>query len=180
MALLSARGLTVAAVCAAALSLRGSEAAAAGTPHEYAVKAAYLYRFSFFVEWPDSAFEDSESPLLIGVLGGDPFKAALDRTLEGKKMKGRSVKTRRFAHARELEYCHILYVGDADRATVEQALSRVRGKSTLVVGDDEDFLARGGVIQFVERSAKIRFRIDHAVARRSGLRISSKLLQLAE
>ena len=178
MAVLTARHLALVAVFVAASTQL--HPVAAGTPHEHAVKAAYLYRFSFFVEWPDSAFKSDESPLVLGVLGGNSFKAALDRMLKGKKMKGRSVKTRQFADPRDLDYCHILYVGDEDRTMIEQTLNQVRGESTLVVGDGKDFLAHGGVIQFVERNERIRFRIDNAAARRSGLRISSKLLQLAE
>ena len=179
MALLRARYLALVAVLAAS-TLLGPVMASAGTPHEHAVKAAYLYRFSFFVEWPGTAFASDASPLVIGVIGRDPFKAALDRTLKGKTMKGRSVKTRRFADPGMIENCHILYVGDEDGKMVEKVLRRVRGEPTLVVGNGKDFLARGGIIQFVEQSERIRFRIDNAAARRVGLRISSKLLQLAE
>ncbi len=165
---------------AVTLGLLCSAVVEARTPHEYALKAAYIYRFSFFVEWPDSAFADSEAPLTIGVIGGDPFKETLDRTLVGKTMKGRKVTTRLFTSSTDYAYCHILYVADENRGRVKQTLDRIKGAPTLAIGETNDFLTDGGAVQFVARDERIRFRIDNAVARRSGLRISSKLLQLAE
>jgi hypothetical protein len=170
MAILKA--LVLALLCCAAVEAR--------SPHEYDVKAAYIYRFSFFIDWPDSVFKDSKAPLTIGVVDSDGLKEALDRTLAGKKVKGRSITTRLFDGSKEPNYCHILYVSDTDRTTAKKTLDRIKGSPTLVVGEADDFLTDGGPIQFVAKDERIRFRIDNVVARRAGLRISSKLLQLAE
>ena len=149
-------------------------------PDEYDVKAVYLLKFGHFVRWPASAFADSSDPVVVGVVGQDPFDGKLKRTLEGRTLAGRPVELRRYTKPADLDSCHILFVGALDRTRVRATLERLRHQPTLTVGESEDFLDVGGTLQFIMRDDLVRFRIDGERARLAGLAISSKLLQLSE
>lgn len=177
MALLRSAVLGAAALAVLALATDGS---ARERPPEYEVKAAYLYKLSLFVQWPQEAFGDSAAPVVVGVLGRDPFGDALDRTLAGKHLRGRPFELRRYARPEDLEFCHILFFGEHNRSRVRQVLAQLKGKSTLTMGENDDFLADGGVLQFLTKQGTVRFRISNETARLAGLNISAKLLQLSE
>lgn len=149
-------------------------------PDEYAVKAVYLYKIGLFVRWPAEAFADSAQPLVVGVVGHDPFGQTLDRALAGKTLSGRKLELRRYRSAADLDTCHILFLGDQDKTSMRAALDRVRGQPTLTVGESEDFIDAGGTLRFLIRNNQVRFRVNGKQARLSGLDISSKLLQLSE
>jgi hypothetical protein len=147
-------------------------------PSEYQVKAAFLYNFTKFVEWPDSAFAGSDSPFVIGIVGRDPFGSILDRTVEGKTVVGRNFVVRRYRTAADMQPCHLLFISESENGRLAKVLQRV-GRHTLTVGDVDKFLQRGGAVNFVIESNKVRFEINLDAADRAGLRISSKLLALA-
>jgi len=145
---------------------------------EYLVKGAYLYKFGDFVEWPPSAFPEPESPFVVGVLGKDPFGPDLDAIVQGRTIQGRPVVIRRFAQVNEVRNAHILYIGTTRTINLEQILARLRNTSILTVSDE----SRGpvGIINFIMVGSKVRFEIYPKAATRAGLKVSSKLLDVAE
>lgn len=149
-------------------------------PDEYDVKAVYLYKIGLFVRWPESAFSDSTSPLVISVIGKDPFGAKLDRALVGKSLFGRSLEVRRHDSIDDLDTCHILFVADQDRHQTRAALSRFKDQATLIVGESDDFIKAGGDLQFLVRDDRVRFKVSDRRARQAGLDVSAKLMQLSE
>lgn len=152
---------------------------AQGTAGEYEVKAAFLYNFGKFVEWPAEAFASPSTPLTLCVVGTDPFGEILDRTVSGKTINGRAIAARRLGKGDELRTCHILFISPSERQAIAEILAHVRGHAVLVVGETEGLAARGGMFNFVVESNRVRFEANPAAAERCGLRISSKLLALA-
>ncbi len=165
------------------LLLTGGRPATAQRPlvtSEYAVKAAFLYNFAKFVEWPADAFRSPREPMVLCLLGEEPFGRELDRTVEGKTVSGRQLIVRRLAKPAGLEECRILFVSASEGPRLDQVLAAVGDRAVLTVGEDEAFARAGGIISFVVRQSRVRFQIDRAAAARSGLSISSQLLELAE
>jgi hypothetical protein len=140
---------------------------------EYQVKAAYISKLSPFIDWPSSAFAGSNAPLVICVVGHDPFGAALDRAVEGVRDRDHPLQVRRLSAPDP--GCHILFAGDT--AMAEQAIEQMRSRPVVTV-TDSGRPARG-MISFVVAANHVRFDIDAAAAERAGLRFSSKLLALA-
>ncbi len=164
----------LAALClATALPVRASE-----TAPEYQVKAVFLFNFAQFVEWPADAFADAKAPLVIGVLGDDPFGDYLDKLVQGEKVGQRPLQVRRFARAAEITGCHILFVSPGFD-DFERVAASLRGRSVLTVGDRDNFSRLGGMVRFVTVNGKIRLRINVVAAQEAGLLISSKLLRSA-
>ncbi|HEX9943461.1 MAG TPA: YfiR family protein [Thermoanaerobaculia bacterium] len=184
MALLSRR-LPGAAQAAALLLLAGGLAAATAAAQplatsEYAVKAAFLYNFARFVEWPATAFRGPRDPMTFCVLGEDPFGGELDQMISGKTVMGRQIVVRRVAQLAGLEECRILFVSSSERPRLAQVLAAVGDRAVLTVGEEESFVRAGGIIGFVIRQNRVRFQVDRGAAARAGLAISSQLLELAE
>lgn len=148
-------------------------------PTEYEIKAAFLYNFAKFVEWPAAAFSDSLAPFVIGIVGPDPFGPQIDRALDGKTVHGRPLAVRRFPTAARSGGAPLLYFGDTDTTAVRRGLRSLAGSPVLTVGEAEAFLDLGGAIRFVLESNKVRFEIDVGAAEAARLKISSKLLRLA-
>ena len=158
-----------------ALVLGLAAPAAAVEQAEYAVKAAFLSKFAFYVEWPPGAF-GAGTPLMLCVVGDDPFGNYLDEAVAGQQVEGRSMVVRRLKSVSRDSGCHIAYVGSEPRpGAVSDAL---RGSPTLVVTDAQT-TAAGGAIHFVLKDNRVRFTIDDEAAAQSGLAVSSKLLSLA-
>jgi hypothetical protein len=146
---------------------------------EYEVKAAYMVNFARFTEWPREAFAGEASAVLIGVVGRDPFGEALDKTLAGQKVGARPFEIRRGKRLADVGECHLLFISDADRERVEDALIALRGRHVVTVSDYLEFAAMGGVIGFYAEGKKIRFEVNPRAAERQGVKLSSKLLRLA-
>jgi len=163
------RILVAACVCTCLVT-----AAAQDVPLEYRVKAAYLYNFTRFVEWPASAFDASDS-FTICLAEVNPFGPSLAATLAGETAAGRPLVARVVDDA--ATGCHVLFVPASVSAAPH--LRRVRGEPVLTVGESRDFLELGGIIRFVQQNGKIRFEISQDNAARSQLTISSRLLKLA-
>ncbi len=171
-------GRLVAILLAVAWVLAGPAAAATVLPQsplEYAVKANYLVRFSAFVEWPPRAFADARAPVVICVAGRDPFGATLDRAARGQTAYGRPLAVRRPATREATAGCHILYAG----AGAETLIPAAAGQTGLLLVTDSAIAPERGMVHFVLSDARVRFHIDQQAATRSGLAISSRLLNLA-
>lgn len=141
------------------------------------VKAVFLFNFTQFVTWPPAAFNDSNAPFVIGVLGTDPFGAYLDNVVLGEKMGGHPIVVRRFEEAKDVRNCHILFIRKSNAAEIARSLA---SQPMLTVSDADRFATDGGMIRFYIENNKIRLRINIAAAKAAGLSISSKLLRLAD
>ena len=146
---------------------------------EYRVKAAFLLSFGKFVEWPASAFAGTNAPLVIGVVGRDPFHGDLERIVEGRQISGHPLVIRQIAASSELKECHLLFISASEKPRLKDHLRAVQGASVLTVSETDQFLKAGGIINFVVENEKIRFEINDAAANQVRLKISSKLLALA-
>lgn len=147
---------------------------------EYQVKAAYLFNFSQFVEWPAAAFGSPTAPFVIGIVGEDPFEGALDSVVRGEKLDGHPLLVRRFANADEVTDCNIVFVARGQAALLDDTLRALRGRHVLTVTDAPGAEDRGAMIVLFTDNNRIRMRINLAAARASRLTISSKLLRPAE
>jgi hypothetical protein len=169
------------AVCAllSAAGWRPMRAADDEAPTESDVKAAMIYNFAQFIEWPESSLKSSSGPFVIGVFGEDPVESVLEDTLKGETFERRAVQVRRLSAPNDARQCDILFVSSSEKKRTAEILESIRGKGTLTIGDTEDFISLGGMIAFTKQGNKIRFQINPDAAARSGLKISSKLLRLA-
>lgn len=146
---------------------------------EYPVKAAYLYKFGPFVEWPPTAVGGPVEPVNLCVVGHDPFGRLLDQTVDGKTVGARPIAVRRLQRLDRGSGCHIAYVSGSSSQSVAAALAAADGAGVLTVTDASRPGAARGMIHFVVRDDRVRFHIDDRAAARSGITISSKLLSLA-
>lgn len=162
------------------LLMFGTPLCSAATAPEYQVKAAFLFNFTQFVEWPAAAFGSADSPLVIGVLGRDPFGGFLDETVRGESVNQRNLQVRRFARVEDVNNCQMLFISNSETEHMAEILGKLKGKSILTVGETEDFARRGGVIRFATVANKIRLNINVEAAKEASLTISSKLLRPAE
>src|SRR5579864_1476317 len=147
---------------------------------EYELKAAMLYNLTQFVEWPASAFPNPKAPILLCILGRDPFGVSLSSTVPKDTVNGRPVLILRTQREDEVRSCHVLYISTSERKSTAQIFSTLNGSSVLTVGEIPHFAARGGMVQFALEDQQIRFDINVDAASRAGLKISSKLLMLAQ
>lgn len=153
--------------------LLGAGAPAADVPLEYRVKAAYLFNFTKFVEWPEEALPP-EGQITICVAGTDPFGGALIETVRGESVDGHALAARTVT---DVAGCHVLFVpADVPAAPL---LGETRTRPVLTVGESPGFLEQGGIVNFILHDGKVRFQISHDAATRAQLRISSRLLRLS-
>jgi hypothetical protein len=149
---------------------------------EYLIKAGFIFNFAKFVEWPSSAFAQPDSPIVIGILGSDPFGTIIDRIVQDKKIGTRGFVVKRLkwgTDLKELKECKILFVGASEKAHVDELVQIVRGLPILTVGETLGFAERGGVIRFVLEANRVRFEVNVVAAQQADLTISSRLLTLA-
>jgi hypothetical protein len=147
---------------------------------EYDVKAAYLYNFARFVEWPAAApHRQSEATLDICVLGQDPFGTRLDAMMADATVRGRKLATRRLTSATAAAGCHVLFVSASERQEVTQILATLARADVLTVSDMPEFVRLGGMLQFVVQGNRVRFDVNLAACEAAGLRVSSDLLRVA-
>jgi hypothetical protein len=145
----------------------------------YQVKAVFLFNFTQFVDWPPRAFPEANSPLIIGILGNDPFGPYLDATVANENIKGHPLVVRRSHEVEDLEQCQILYISPSFK-NIEKLISKLNGRSILTVSDAPNFIQQGGMIKFLTVDNKIHLQINPKKAEAAGISISSKLLSLAE
>ncbi|OLC94498.1 MAG: hypothetical protein AUH86_14365, partial [Acidobacteria bacterium 13_1_40CM_4_58_4] len=143
-------------------------------------KAAFLFNFTKFVEWPDRSFEDAHAPIVIGIIGDDPFGDSLLRIVAGQKVQGRAIVIIKYRRGDDLRHCHILFISGSERQHSAQILTSVQPASVLTVSDMDGFADAGGMMQFVMQENRVRFVVNLDVATQNKLRVSAKLLALAQ
>ena len=146
---------------------------------EYEVKVAFLYNFAKFVEWPPESFKNETSPFVLGILGTDPFGAALEN-LKDKTVRGRKLIIRKLAHLENFEECHILFISGSEKSNLRNLLATLKNHNILTVSDMEKFALQGGMLGLVNVDEKINFEINIDMVSRSKLKLSSQLLKLAK
>jgi hypothetical protein len=147
---------------------------------EYQVKAAYIYNFAKFIEWPPDAVRTEEKAFAITVLGEDPFGAVLDDTLRGRTINAQRIVLRRAARAEDVGDSRIVFISDSEQENLSRILKKLAGAAILTVGEMDHFAERGGIICFkTDFKDRIRLEINAAVAEQARLKISSELLKLA-
>jgi hypothetical protein len=171
---LSSLGISSALAFALCLNLQAQSPAT-----EYQVKAAYLLNFGKFVTWPASTVAVNPEPFSICVLGEDPFGSVLDSTVRGEKIDGRSVVAKRIRDAGEASACNILFISRSEQGQVRKIASSLGKSGVLTVSDSQDFINRGGAIQFTLSGNRVRFEVSLDAAREAGLGLSSELLKVA-
>lgn len=143
----------------------------------YAVKGAYLFKFCAFVEWPPTAFSSANSPIVIGIIGDDPFGEQLDRLVAGRTIEGRSIVVRHALRLEQIQSVHVLFIGQSEKARLPAIRAALQGGSVLTVAD---FWHPDVIITFLIDRNKVRFEINLAQAEKSELKLSSKLLSVAK
>ena len=150
-------------------------------PHgEYDLKAAFLFNFAKFIDWPGGSFPSPQTPFTICVLGRDPFGHALDDDLHGKMIRDQPLAVRRLKDKTEARSCQMVFVSSAESVHLTELLESLRGASVLLVGETSGFAAAGGTIELTVEDNRVRFTINVDAAGRAGLTFSSKLLALAK
>lgn len=146
---------------------------------EYQLKAAYLCNFAEFITWPESAFTNTTSPLVVGVLGADPFGAYLDEAAKGKTTGSHPLAVRRSRQLADLVDCHILFVSNSEASKLGEVLRTVRERPVLTVSDVPSFLIEGGIIKLSTLEKKVRFEVNLDAAAAANLHFQARLLRLA-
>jgi hypothetical protein len=149
------------------------------SPTEFQVKAAYLFNFLKFVEWPDDPGGDPHAKWVIGFVGDTPIGDELTRLAVGKNVLGRDLLVKKFQEADNLRGCNILFISESEKKRLPSILAPLRGSSVLTVADMDNFIGGGGMIQFMVEDARVRVAIDMGATSRAHLKVSSKLLALA-
>ena len=177
--------------------IAGDVRADSAPSQEYKIKAAFLYNFIKFVDWPKEKIGDANEPITLGIIGKDPFGKAFE-PVKDKKVKGKKVTVKRFKSVVELKRlgekgkeelnkqteatkkCHLLYVCSSEKESLKDIIKTVKDRPVLTVADTAGFLKAGGIINFVMDEQKVRFEISTVAAKRSKLKIRSQLLRLAK
>jgi hypothetical protein len=167
-------------IAAAALLLMAPLQVATSSQSEYALKAVFVYNFCRFIDWPDSAFASPSEPLIIGIIGDDPFGSLLNEAVEGEKYHNRPIRIDHFRTPADIKRCHLLFVSHVGAGRLDPILAAVAGKNVVTVSETEDFLNRGGMITLTTEQNRVRLRINPAALQAANLAVSSKLLRVAE
>jgi hypothetical protein len=170
------RAVWVMGVVVLLLNGAGAQAPTAG---EYQVKAAFLYNFAKFVEWPPRSFPDASAPLRICVLGRDPFGEELRNITKERIVNGHKLEVSAVFELQVARTCHILFIASSETAQLKQIFESLRGSDALTVGDSKGFVEQGGMINFVLEKNRVQFEVNRKAAEQGGLKISSKLLSVA-
>ena len=147
---------------------------------EYSVKLGFLYNFTKFVEWPSDSFRDPGAPLVICIVGHDPFRQDLEGELRTRKVGDHPVEVRTRTPSDRLNVCHIVFVPVTEKNQCDRILRDLKGSRTLTVGETEGFAVLGGIINLTIQDNKVHFEINRLAADRAGLKIGSKLLGIAK
>jgi len=148
-------------------------------PTEYQIKAAFLYNFVKFIQWPTQAYASPTSPTVIGVLGENVYGDDLEKTIHDKVLKHHPLQFKQFDSVAAVTNCQVLFISASEKGRFPEILEALRGKSILTVSESDRFIPDGGMINFIIVGRKVRFQINNAPSRTAGLTISSDLLNLA-
>ena len=178
-------GLLIVLTCLLSAMAMGSHAAGADSPDssEYLIKAGFIYNFAKLVEWPTTAFPQPDSPIVIGILGNDPFGGTLDKIVADKKIDGRGFVVKRVKWSKDfkdIKDCNILFVSLSEKEHIDSVVEAMKGLPILTIGDAPGFARRGGIINFTLEDNKVRFEVNVEAAKHADLTISSRLLTLAK
>ena len=165
---------------ALALAMLFSRSAQAGEFTESRVKALFLLKFAQYVEWPAGAMADTNAPIVIGVVGSDHVGDELSEAIQGKTVNGHGFEIRRLAADADPGGCQILFISDRAASEVGRILGKAAGQPILTVGEDSAFAENDGMIDFVRKEENVRLEINVSSAKKAGLKISSKLLSVAD
>ena len=166
-------------IATALAALLAAPAPGASAREEYELKAAFLLNFAKFVEWPVGAYASAGAPLTLCSYGEDPFEGRLLAVARGKTVNGRPLEVRQITAPEEAAACQVVFVPDPQTRRLREIAEGARKHPVLIVGESSNFAERGGMINFVVEAEHVRFQINPSAASACGLRISSKLLQLA-
>lgn len=173
--------LVVSLLCIAWMeTVRSEESIVPPAASERSVKAAFLFKFLSYVEWPALAFSAPEAPIVIGVVNADDIAAELSQITASRTANGRPVVVRRLREGESFAGLHVLYIGRSDAAHVASLVRAVQQRPVLTVGDVRGGTEHGIMINFVEVEGRVRFDIATDAAERSGLKLSSRLLSVAQ
>jgi hypothetical protein len=149
-------------------------------PTEYKVKAAYLFNFARFVEWPTETLPDPTTPIVIGILGKDRFTATLQESLVGATVEGHPIQVRNLILLNEADQVHILFIARSEEDEMSFILQTMRHKPVLTVSDLNQFLDMGGMVRFTVDKSRVKFTVNLPVVQKSNLKVSSQMLQYAK
>jgi len=162
------------AVCFVAIAAQAQSAT------EYQVKAAFLFNFAKFVEWPADAFPGADAPLQICVLGQDPFGHEFEEMIADKTVNAHRIEIIHPSGVPQAKACQVIFVASSERQQAREILRGLRGASVLSVGDTSGFAKMGGIINFVLDDGRVRFEVNVKAAERAHLKISARLLTIAK
>jgi hypothetical protein len=171
--------LTKTVVLLVSLLLIGLVGRAQSPPSEYQIKAAFIYNFARFVEWPTQSYGAPDSPMIVGLLGENDFGDNLAQIINGKVIKGHPLQFKEFKSLAEATNCQVLFISKSEQNDFPKIITQLQGNNILTVSDGDNFIGAGGMIDLVIVDQKIRFQINDEAAKKAGLTISSKLLSLS-
>ena len=146
---------------------------------EYQVKAVFLLNLTNFIRWPEESFSSPKAPFRILVLGDDPFKAVLDKTVKGESVQGHPIVIVRRTYREGLQPCHLLFISPSLKRKVPDILTNIKSFNTLTVGDHPGFCRQGGMINLIFKNNRVQIESNVKEAEQSGLQINSKLLRIS-
>jgi hypothetical protein len=169
------------AACVLCITLATPAGAQSGSSDsaEYLIKAGFTYNFAKLMEWPPNAFPQPDSPIVIGILGNDPFHGTLDEVLAGKRVNARAFVVKHLRWGMEFRDCNMLFVSASESAHLDEIFHLVKGLPILTIGDTPNFARRGGIINFILEDDKVHFEVNVDAAKQANITISSRLLSLA-
>lgn len=147
---------------------------------EYQLKAAFLYNFAKFVEWPAPPEQQEQDVFVIGIFGDDPFGNDIDTLLMNKTVKEKKIEIKRFNSIKNITPCHILFINPSEIDRLDEIMEHLKGRGVLTVSEASVFTTNGGMINFVMEDNKVRFEINKQATDKAGLTLSSQLLKLAK
>jgi len=169
----------VAIACLVGAAAAPAFAQSASTVTERGIKAAFVYKFLGYVEWPPAAFPQPDAPIVVGVVGADDIAAELADAVRGRTVGTRPVEVRRLRPADPLTGLHALFIGASERARIAALARPALARGTLVITETDDALDQGSVINLVLVDGRVRFEVSLEAAERAGLRLSSRMLAVA-
>jgi hypothetical protein len=146
---------------------------------EYQVKAAFIFNFIKFTDWPATSFPAAESPIVIGIVGDDPFGNMLDEMVTGEVVHGRPISVKRFRVEDDLRLCQVVFISHSETEHLPTLLSRLKGNPALTISDINGFAQQGGMVSLLVVQKTVKLEINRAVAEEACVQISGKLLNLA-
>ncbi len=165
------------ALCAMLLG-SGTHLAAQSVSKEYQIKAAFIFNFAQFVQWPATVMTNADTPFSIGVLGEDPFGKALDETVQGEAINGHKIVLQHAQRINDLTNCQIIFICKSEKSRLKEIMTGIDSGAILTVSEIDGFAENGGIINFYLVGNKVHFEINPAIAHRANLKVSSQLLSL--